>query len=37
MLRITITDGALEQRWTPPGRLVEPWVTELETCWKKAV
>ena len=35
MLRITITDGADEQRWILQGRLVEPWVEELETSWKK--
>jgi hypothetical protein len=36
MLRITITDGAVEQRWILQGRLVAPWVAELETCWKKS-
>lgn len=35
MLRITITDGDLEQRWILQGRLVAPWIEELETCWKK--
>jgi hypothetical protein len=35
MLRITITEGANEQRWILQGRLVEPWVEELETSWKK--
>jgi translation initiation factor IF-2 len=36
MLRITITDGAVEQRWILQGRLVAPWVAELETSWKKS-
>ncbi len=35
MLRITVTDGVLEQRWILQGRLVAPWVAELETTWKK--
>jgi len=35
MLRITITDGPVEQRWILQGRLVAPWVAELETSWKK--
>jgi ABC-type transporter Mla MlaB component len=34
MLRITITETATEQRWTLEGRLVQPWVGELRTCWK---
>jgi ABC-type transporter Mla MlaB component len=34
MLRITITETATEQRWTLEGRLVQPWVGELKTCWK---
>ena len=34
MLRITISDEASEQRWILQGRLVEPWVGELETTWK---
>ena len=36
MLRITITDGPAEQRWILQGRLVAPWVAELETSWKKS-
>jgi len=36
MLRITINDGPSEQRWTLQGRLVAPWVAELETTWKKS-
>lgn len=35
MLRITITDGPDEQRWILQGRLVTPWVAELEMNWKK--
>ena len=35
MLRITISDEASEQRWILQGRLVEPWVGELETSWKE--
>jgi ABC-type transporter Mla MlaB component len=34
MLRITIAETATEQRWTLEGRLVQPWVAELKTCWK---
>ena len=35
MLRITTTDSPIEQRWILQGRLVEPWIAELETGWKK--
>jgi ABC-type transporter Mla MlaB component len=35
MLRITIAETATEQRWTLEGRLVQPWVGELRTCWKQ--
>jgi len=34
MLRITIAETATEQKWTLEGRLVQPWVGELKTCWK---
>jgi ABC-type transporter Mla MlaB component len=34
MLRITIAETATEQKWTLEGRLVQPWVGELRTCWK---
>jgi ABC-type transporter Mla MlaB component len=34
MLRITIAETATEQMWTLEGRLVQPWVGELKTCWK---
>jgi hypothetical protein len=36
MLRITITDGPAEQRWILQGRLVAPWVAELETSWESS-
>jgi len=36
MLRITIAEGPTEQRWILQGRLVAPWVAELETTWEKA-
>jgi hypothetical protein len=36
MLRIMITDGLAEQRWILQGRLVMPWVTELEKSWKES-
>ena len=34
MLRITIIDDASEQRWILQGRLVAPWIADLETTWK---
>ena len=36
MLRISITKTPAEMRWVLQGRLVEPWVSELKTNWKKA-
>jgi hypothetical protein len=36
MLKITITKTPAEMRWVLQGRLVEPWVSELRTNWKKA-
>ena len=33
MMRITISENEFEQRWILQGRLVGPWVTELETHW----
>ena len=36
MLRIMIADSAMEERWTLQGRLVAPWVRELEANWKRA-
>ena len=36
MLKITITKTPAEMHWVLQGRLVEPWVSELRTNWKKA-
>ena len=36
MLRITITESLSEQKWTLEGRLVQPWVSELKSCWTRA-
>ena len=36
MLKITIADTAMEERWTLQGRLVAPWVSELKASWKRA-
>ncbi len=36
MLRIMISDGPVEQRWILEGRLVVPWVAELEKSWKES-
>ena len=36
MLKISITKTPAEMRWVLQGRLVEPWVSELRTNWKKA-
>ena len=36
MLRITIIDTPTEQRWVLQGKLAEPWVTEVRSCWKKS-
>jgi anti-anti-sigma regulatory factor len=35
MLKITIRETATEERWILHGRLTDPWVHELRTCWKK--
>ena len=35
MLRITIAETLNEQRWTLEGRLVQPWVSELKSCWTR--
>lgn len=35
MLRITIIEDPAEQRWILQGRLIAPWVAELETSWKE--
>ena len=33
MLRITIAETVTEQKWTLEGRLVQPWISELKSCW----
>jgi anti-anti-sigma regulatory factor len=33
MLRITIAETLSEQKWTVEGRLIQPWVSELKSCW----
>ena len=35
MLRITIAETLSEQKWTLEGRLVQPWVSELKSCWTR--
>src|SRR5580704_394199 len=35
MLRISIAETVSEQRWTLEGRLVQPWISELESTWRK--
>ncbi len=35
MLRITIAETLTEQKWTLEGRLVQPWISELKSTWKK--
>ena len=35
MLRITIAETPTEQKWTVEGRLVHPWVSELQSCWAR--
>lgn len=37
MLRITITDGPAQQRWILQGRLIAPWIGELEASWKESL
>ena len=36
MLRIMVSDGPVERRWILQGRLVTPWVAELERSWKSS-
>jgi anti-anti-sigma regulatory factor len=36
MLKITITETPTERRFIVQGRLVGPWVEELNTAWKRA-
>jgi ABC-type transporter Mla MlaB component len=35
MLRITIAETQSEQKWTLEGQLVQPWVSELKSCWTR--
>jgi anti-anti-sigma regulatory factor len=35
MLRITIAETVSEQRWTLEGQLVQPWISELKSTWRK--
>jgi len=35
MLRITIAETATEQKWTVEGRLVHPWISELQSTWTR--
>lgn len=37
MLRITIQEGARSLTFRLEGRLAEPWVRELEECWRGAL
>lgn len=37
MLRITIQNDAATTRFVIEGKLVGPWVRELEKCWRKAL
>jgi hypothetical protein len=36
MLKITVVDGGAEQRLMVEGKLVAPWVSELELAWNRA-
>ena len=36
MLRITITDESIEQRWNLQGRISGPWVAQLKLNWKQS-
>jgi hypothetical protein len=35
MLKINSCETPAEERWILHGRLTDPWVHELSTCWKK--
>jgi hypothetical protein len=35
MLKINFCETPAEERWILHGRLTDPWVHELSTCWKK--
>jgi anti-anti-sigma regulatory factor len=36
MLKITIVDASDEQKLILEGRLTEPWLSELKSCWESA-
>jgi hypothetical protein len=36
MLKITIFDIPAEQRFVLEGKLSEPWLSEVESCWESA-
>src|SRR6516162_1101048 len=36
MLKITVVDGGAEQTLMLEGKLVAPWVSELESAWNQA-
>jgi anti-anti-sigma regulatory factor len=35
MLRITIAETPIEQKWTLEGQLVHPWISELKSTWTR--
>jgi anti-anti-sigma regulatory factor len=35
MLRITIAETPIEQKWTLEGQLVHPWISELKSIWTR--
>jgi len=35
MLRITIAETPIEQKWTLEGQLVHPWISELKSTWMR--
>src|SRR5947207_8525853 len=35
MLKISFSETPAEERWILHGRLTDPWVHELRTCWRK--
>jgi len=36
MLKITIVDASDEQKLILEGKLTEPWLSELKSCWENA-
>jgi len=37
MLKINFSETPAEERWILHGQLTDPWVAELEACWKKTI